>query len=469
MAKTNWQDPKTSEMRSTHVAGLMEAVGKIEDSIGMESVYETNVPLTEVFISSDDRYRIFQAPEGKRNWTAEQPPVIKRNGSIITSGFEIDYGGGAIVLNVNDTVENTYTADVTYIAKDDVSLREQINNMDAEVVAHKAEDAKEAHIGLNDTTISLGLNSNTRNADGEVAIGYGATTGNLGNGSGIGNIAIGFNASTRNNNNNARRGMIAIGDNAIALNSGAIALGQDSSTSEGAGSVAIGRSASTTNSNSIAIGRDASTTSSNSIAIGYGVSADGTSSVAIGRGATSENGYEGVLGGVNKGSNHTVDWIVPGNFTVNGTKNFEIPHPKPEKKATHRIRHGAVESPTAGDTLYRFKVQSTKENDLQYIDLPDYFIHLNKDVQIFVTGQGHYGNGYGELNSETERLEIHCQFEGEYNVLVIGTRNDDHQSVQDWNIKGVEREVGESWLGETYTFSVDEIMEVEEIKEEEVA
>jgi hypothetical protein len=121
MAKTNWQDPKTSEMRSTHVAGLMEAVGKIEDSIGMESVYETNVPLTEVFISSDDRYRIFQAPEGKRNWTAEQPPVIKRNGSIITSGFEIDYGGGAIVLNVNDTVENTYTADVTYIKQTEIS------------------------------------------------------------------------------------------------------------------------------------------------------------------------------------------------------------------------------------------------------------------------------------------------------------------------------------------------------------
>ncbi len=122
MAKTNWQDPKTSEMRSTHIAGLMEAVGKIEDSIGMESVYETNIPLTEVFISSDDRYRIFQAPEGKRNWTAEQPPVIKRNGVTISSGFEIDYGGGAIILNVNDTVANTYTADVKYVKKLDENL-----------------------------------------------------------------------------------------------------------------------------------------------------------------------------------------------------------------------------------------------------------------------------------------------------------------------------------------------------------
>ncbi len=121
MAKTNWQDPKTSEMRSTHVSGLQEAVGKLEESIGMESVFETNVPLTEVFISSDDRYRIFQAPEGKRNWTAEQPPVIKRNGVTISSGFEIDYGGGAIVLNVNDTVANTYTADVTYIKQTEIS------------------------------------------------------------------------------------------------------------------------------------------------------------------------------------------------------------------------------------------------------------------------------------------------------------------------------------------------------------
>ena len=69
------------------------------------------------------------------------------------------------------------------------------------------------------------------------------------------------------------------------------------------------------------------------------------------------------------------------------------------------------------------------------------------------------------LNRETEQLEIHCQLAGEYNVLVIGTRNDDHESVQNWSIKGVEREIGESWTGETYAFSVDEILEVEEIKE----
>lgn len=225
--------------------------------------------------------------------------------------------------------------------------------------------------------------------------------------------------------------------------------------------LALGRDASAGD-YSVAIGQDASA-EYYSVALGRQALAAGDYSVALGCGASAGNANEGILGGT--GSRITSKWKVPGNFTVSGTKNFEIPHPKPEKKATHVIRHGAVESPTPGDTLYRWKVQATKDNDLVTIDLPDYFIYLNKDVQIWVTGQGHFGNGYGTLNRETEQLEIHCQYEGEYNVLVIGTRNDDHPSVQEWSIKGVEREVGESWTGETYVFEVDEIMEVEEIKE----
>lgn len=214
---------------------------------------------------------------------------------------------------------------------------------------------------------------------------------------------------------------------------------------------------------STAIARHSKATGQYSLALGSYAESEGNYSVALGYRAKSYNDNEGILGGT--GSVSTSKWIVPGAFTVNGTKNFEIPHPKPEKSATHVIRHGAVESPTPGDTLYRWRVQASKDNDLVTIDLPDYFIYLNKDVQIWVTPQGHFGNGYGDLNRETEQLEIHCQFAGEYNVLVIGTRNDDHQSVRDWDIKGVEREIGESWTGETYAFSVEEILEVEEIKE----
>lgn len=195
-----------------------------------------------------------------------------------------------------------------------------------------------------------------------------------------------------------------------------------------------------------------------SMAVGHGAEAEDTSSVALGSNAKSLNSKEGVLGSSGGGIGFTSKWLVPGSFTVNGTKNFEMPHPKPEKQNTHVIRHGAVESPTAGDNLYRYTITSIKENDIQVINLPDYFIHLNKNVQIFVTPQGHFGNGFGVLNRENEQLEISCQYKGEYNVLVIGTRNDEHHSVQDWDIKGVEREIGESWTGETYVFEDDEII-----------
>ena len=254
--------------------------------------------------------------------------------------------------------------------------------------------------------------------------------------------------------------MVEIGAGSSAPLYSSVAVGEDAKAL-GSHSLALGPEAEVPNYQTapIAIGWNASAQSHYSMALGANAEVSSSDATAIGVGALANNFYDVVLG--DDGSNVKV----PGSFTVSGTKNFEIPHPKPEKKATHRIRHGAVESPTAGDTLYRYKVQATKENDLQTIDLPDYFVYLNKDVQIFVTPQGHFGNGYGELNEETEQLEIHCQFEGEYNVLVIGTRNDDHQSVQDWGIKGVEREVGESWTGETYAFSVEEIMEIEEIKE----
>lgn len=114
MAKTNWQDPRTGEIISPHISGLQEAVGKIEESIGIESVSETDIPLDEVFISNDDRCRIYQAPEGKRNWVLSPTPVIKKNGEIITDDFEIDYGGGAVVFTTPILETDVLTADATY-------------------------------------------------------------------------------------------------------------------------------------------------------------------------------------------------------------------------------------------------------------------------------------------------------------------------------------------------------------------
>ncbi|HHX60988.1 MAG TPA: hypothetical protein GX707_09805 [Epulopiscium sp.] len=114
MAKTNWQDPKTGEIISPHISGLQEAVGKIEESIGMESINETDIPLSEVFISNDDRCRIYQAHEGKRNWLPSPTPVVKKNGDIIINDFEIDYGGGAVVFTTPILESDVLTADATY-------------------------------------------------------------------------------------------------------------------------------------------------------------------------------------------------------------------------------------------------------------------------------------------------------------------------------------------------------------------
>lgn len=117
MARTNWQDPKTSEIISPQISGLQEAVGKIEESIGIDSVAETGIPLSEVFIADDDRCRIFQAPEGKRNWLLSPTPIIKKNDAAITEGFEVDYGGGAIIFTNPILPTDTLTADVTYTVK----------------------------------------------------------------------------------------------------------------------------------------------------------------------------------------------------------------------------------------------------------------------------------------------------------------------------------------------------------------
>lgn len=263
---------------------------------------------------------------------------------------------------------------------------------------------------------------------------------------------------------NGKTGAVVVDVSDIqGLSGSKLVLGRDASTTTWNYSVVLGGKASVTGNYGVALGHRASSDFCG-VALGRDASTTGNYGVALGCDASATGDRVGVLG-VNAYYNGPSEWKVPGSFSVSGTKNFEIPHPKPSKSATHVIRHGTVESPSAGDTLYRYKVQSTKGNDLQYIDLPDYFIYLNKDVQIFVTPQGHFGNGYGKLNRETEQLEIHCQYEGEYNILIIGTRNDCHSTIQNWGIMGVEKEIGTTWEGETCAYEVEEIREVEEIKE----
>lgn len=244
---------------------------------------------------------------------------------------------------------------------------------------------------------------------------------------------------------------------------------------------AIGRIGST----EVKIGLGA-TAGSRSVAIGYVASANQYDMVALGYGANASMYSDGKLG-VEKNYSGPWNWIIPGQLSVAGLKNFEIEHPHPSKKDTHKIRHGAVESPTAGDTLYRFHLKFVDGNAhvVLYgmnvivilpvdthgerlsvsIPLPDYWVHLNTNDQVMVNPDKHFGAGFGSVNYNNETLDIVVNTEESYNIVLFGTRDD--EGVQEWYNMGVERNVGESWDGETYLLDTQEILTFSEYAEEE--
>lgn len=124
MAKTNWQDPGSGEIISPQIAGLQEAVGKMETVLDMQVVAVTDQAMTEVNISDTDRYRIYQIA-GKRNWVADPAPVIKKNGAIITTGFTIDFGGGAVIFNPSLTSTDAVTASFSYVGGESELMKKQ--------------------------------------------------------------------------------------------------------------------------------------------------------------------------------------------------------------------------------------------------------------------------------------------------------------------------------------------------------
>lgn len=256
---------------------------------------------------------------------------------------------------------------------------------------------------------------------------------------------------------------------------------------KGESSIAIGKGAKCVTGYTVAVGTgseaSAPLTSNNGWSCAFGPNAKATEYGAgvFGESASNPNSMSIVIG---RGATAVK---IPGNFSVAGTKQFEIPHPKPEKAHTHVIRHGAVESPTTGDTLYRYcvdvkgdiaevqmagsdkkitlPVNRSEDSVSVSIPLPDYWVHLNINEQVFISPDRHFSNGYGFVDRDNESLELTFKETKKYNVVVFGTRNDSHEAIQTWNIKGVEREVGESWLGETYVFEVEEIAESTEFKE----
>jgi hypothetical protein len=110
---------------------------------------------------------------------------------------------------------------------------------------------------------------------------------------------------------------------------------------------------------------------------------------------------------------------------------FKIPHPDPIKAEQGKfLKHSFVESPTAGDNIYRFNV--TTLNCSASIELPNYYSLLNANDQVYVNAKKHLGYGFGLVNNEQTRVDITTNTDGEYNVLLIGTRKD-KLALDAWN------------------------------------
>jgi hypothetical protein len=121
------------------------------------------------------------------------------------------------------------------------------------------------------------------------------------------------------------------------------------------------------------------------------------------------------------------------NIVYKTSGSFTIPHPDPAKNKTHQLRHSFVESPNEGDTLYRYVVCAVDCNAT--LELPSYFKFLNKNIQVKIAPKNHFGRGYGIVDESLTCVDITTNCDGQYNVLVMGTRKD-KMAVCAW--KGVE-------------------------------
>jgi len=237
---------------------------------------------------------------------------------------------------------------------------------------------------------------------------------------------------------NLRGGAVALGYKAKATANYSTAMGMNSCASDIA-STSLGQATT-----SCAFG-DASTVLSGkaahnyAVAIGYNADAALNYSVAFGcgNGARTHNYYSMAIGLVDMSATETYSRCqslapnqlrICGDVYVTGTTNdtsgkvFKILHPDPSKSKGTYLKHTMLESPTAGDNLYRWTVEVINRKAI--INLPDYYNFLNKDDMVWVYPVEHFGSAYGVVDKNQEILTVYADSDGEYNVLLIGTRKD---------------------------------------------
>ena len=108
---------------------------------------------------------------------------------------------------------------------------------------------------------------------------------------------------------------------------------------------------------------------------------------------------------------------------IGATKTFDIEHPDPDKKNTHRLRHWCVESDVIGGmVIYRKQITATKASTIT-IEMSDWFKHLVKNVIVFCSPYKHFGSAWGEYIGDNN-IDVHTSKGGVYNILITCERND---------------------------------------------
>lgn len=120
MAKILQENPLSNEAQSPLIAGLSEGISKISEVLNMEVGEFSDLPLSNIYISTEDKNRIYEAPETKRLWLNSPNVVIKKNGVAIqpeTRHFSIDYVGGSVSFESGYTLNDgdVITATANYI------------------------------------------------------------------------------------------------------------------------------------------------------------------------------------------------------------------------------------------------------------------------------------------------------------------------------------------------------------------
>ena len=86
------------------------------------------------------------------------------------------------------------------------------------------------------------------------------------------------------------------------------------------------------------------------------------------------------------------------------TDNFHIDHPDPAKRDTHYLVHRTIETPSTGENLYRFQVNTC--NCQATLQLPSYYKFLNCNDYVSVSATNHFGNGYGVMSQDQSSPDL---------------------------------------------------------------